>query len=223
MSSTANTVTVEIDAQVADIRVTAAEGAEATASVTPSNPKRKGDVEHAEQTTVELAGGVLRITTPRQDKASLRAKSVDIAVQLPAGSAVSVKTAMGGLTTSGRLGDVTVVGNLGDVTVAEAGRIDVRLDKGNVVVGRTDGGVSVASSYGDVRVDRLTGGDTRLDVSYGAITVGVAEGTRLGVLETSTGFGSTRNDIGVDGNAGERVANLFAKTGFGSIAIQRVK
>ena len=218
-----DTVILELDAQVANIRITAADGAQPSAQVTPSNPKRKGDVEHAEQTVVEFRDGRLYVTTPRQDKASLRAKSVDIAIQLPTGAGVNAKTVLGGLTANGRYGDVSITGNLGDIHVDAAAKIDVNTDKGNVTVGESSGGLDVTSSYGDVRIGRLTGGDTRVDVAYGTITIGVAEGTRVGVLETNTGFGTTRNDLGVDGNAGEKVAHVQAKTGFGGITIQRVK
>src|SRR5262245_33425713 len=100
-------VTVEIG--VGDIRIAASERTDTVVHVRPSDPSKKGDVLEAEQTRVEYTNGRLKIGAPkdwRRWKPWGGGESVDVRVDVPAGSTLSGRMDVGAARCTGRLGDV---------------------------------------------------------------------------------------------------------------------
>ncbi|MEV7444622.1 hypothetical protein AB0O22_26420, partial [Streptomyces sp. NPDC091204] len=92
--ATATPVSAVLDIPAGRIRLIAADRADTTVEVLPANAAKGRDVKAAQQTTVEYADGVLRIKTPDARNQILGASgSVEVTVQLPAGSRVEAKAA----------------------------------------------------------------------------------------------------------------------------------
>lgn len=93
------------------IQVIAADRADTTVEVRPANASKGRDVKAAEQTTVEFGDGVLRITGPAEKNQILGASgSVEVTVQLAAGSNIEAKAGGAEFRGVGRLGDVACEG-----------------------------------------------------------------------------------------------------------------
>ena len=93
----------------------------------------------AEQTTVDYADGVLRIEAPAKNQFLGPSGSVEVTVQLPAGSRVEAKTASAELRGVGRLGDVAFDGAYRQIKLDEAASVRLTAIDGDVEVGRLGG------------------------------------------------------------------------------------
>ncbi|MET9079507.1 hypothetical protein ABZX95_47215, partial [Streptomyces sp. NPDC004232] len=104
-------VSAVLDIPAGRVRFIAADRADTTVEVLPADPSKRRDVQAAEQTTVDCADGVLRIRTcePRNQLFG-PSGSLEVTVQLPAGSRIEARTAGAELRTAGRLGDVAFEG-----------------------------------------------------------------------------------------------------------------
>ena len=182
-------VTVELGA--GDLRVVAGDRADTVVEVRPSDPAKKADVTHAEQTRVEYAGGRLLIKAPKSWKRFTPlggGESVDVQVELPAGSHLRGETGMAALHSRGRLGDCRYKTGLGDIQLDEAAAVQLRTGMGDVAVERAGGDTEVATGSGSIRVVRVDGaavvknsngdiwigevtGDLRVNAANGRISV----------------------------------------------------
>src|SRR2546423_180199 len=96
-------VTVEIG--VGDIRIVASDRTDTIVEVRPSNSAKKSDVTAAEQTRVEYSGGRLMIKASkgwRQYTFRGGGESIDVQIDLPAGSHLRGVAAVGALPCTGR-------------------------------------------------------------------------------------------------------------------------
>src|SRR3954470_14100195 len=99
-----------LDIPAGRVRFIAADRADTAVEVLPADASKGRDVKAAEQTTVEYRDGVLRIEVPVKHQRLGASGSVEVTVQLPAGSRVEVKAAATEFRAVGRLGDVTFAG-----------------------------------------------------------------------------------------------------------------
>src|SRR5262245_48256277 len=98
-----------LDIPAGRIRFIAAERADTTVDVRPANATKRRDVQVAEQTTVEYDDGVLRIDAPATRNQYLGPSgSVEVTVQLPAGSGIEGKGAFAQFRGVGRFGDIAL-------------------------------------------------------------------------------------------------------------------
>jgi DUF4097 and DUF4098 domain-containing protein YvlB len=102
-------------------------------------------------------------------------ESVDVAVDVPSGSRLTVETSVGRVRTLGPLGATRIKSSTGDVKIERAERLEVRASSGEVAVGQVDGELEITSGNGPTRVDYV-GGAATLKASNGDIHVGVAGG-----------------------------------------------
>ncbi|KOG38242.1 hypothetical protein ADK37_10165, partial [Streptomyces resistomycificus] len=111
-----------MDIPAGHIRFIAADRADTTVEIRPADAAKNRDVKAAEQVSVEYVDGVLRIeATPAKNRIlGSSSGSIEVTVQLPAGSRVEAKTAAGEFRGVGRLGDLTFEGAQGSVKVDEA-------------------------------------------------------------------------------------------------------
>jgi DUF4097 and DUF4098 domain-containing protein YvlB len=220
-------ISVVIDLNVGDVRVTASDRADTIVQVRPSDTGHEPDVRAAEQTRVEHTPGRLLIKAPKQRSLSLfgKAGSVDLTIELPAGSDLRAESSIMTLRAAGRLGECRVKTSAGGVELADAGPVDLSCGAGAVTVDRVAGHAEVSTGSGRVRFSEIDGtaviknangdiwvgeitGDLRMNTANGDLTVGRAD---AGVT-ASTANGAVRA-------ADIRRGTTSLKTGFGEIEI----
>ncbi|RFU43385.1 hypothetical protein DZF91_01470 [Actinomadura logoneensis] len=196
------------------VRIIAADGPETTVTVLPANDSKGRDVKAAEQTTVGFADGVLRIETPAKNQNFGSTGSVEVTVQLPAGSRIEAKTEAAELSATGRLGDVSFEGAYRVVKLEDVAELRLKAVDGDVEVGRLGGSAEISTSRGDIRIAEAVAGKVVLETGSGDISVGVAAGVPAS-LDAGTSNGRVTNALKNDGTA---VVEIHATTPNGDIA-----
>jgi hypothetical protein len=192
-------ITAALDIPAGRIQFIAADRADTTVEVLPADPSRTRDVRTAEQTAVSYADGMLRIHTPeRANQLFGPSGSVEVTVQLPAGSRVEVTSAGCEIRGVGRLGDVAVDGAYRQTKIDEAVSVRLTAVDGDVEVGRLGGPAEISTARGDIRITEAVHGTVVLRTRSGDITVGAAAGTSA-ALEAETGQGRVDNALRNDG------------------------
>ena len=189
-------ISVTLELSVGDVRLVASDRADTIVDVQPSNPSKKSDVAAAAQTRVEYVSGSLLVKAPkgwRQWTPWGGGESIDVRIQLPAGSRVRAAAGVGALRSTGRIGECRYRTGMGDIQLEDAGPLeltsglgDVNVDAvagkaeirtaGSVRVGRIDGPAVVKNSNGDTWVGEVRG-DARVNAANGAISIDRARET----------------------------------------------
>ncbi|MER7950908.1 DUF4097 family beta strand repeat-containing protein [Streptomyces sp. NPDC096079] len=197
------------------IRIVAADRADTTVDIRPADASKSRDVKTAERTEVAYADGVLRIEVPKTKNGVLGdTGSIEVTVQLPAGSRVEASAAAAELTTAGRLGDVTFEGAYRRITIDEAASLRLTATDGDVEVGRLTGSAEITTARGDIRVAEAVRGTLTLTTQKGDIVVAAATGVSA-TLDAGTAYGRVVNSLKNDGTPGLAV---HATTAYGDIA-----
>ncbi|MEU0831759.1 DUF4097 family beta strand repeat-containing protein [Streptomyces sp. NPDC005969] len=146
--------------------------------------------------TVDRVEGLAEITT---SSGSLRVGVVD-------GSAV-LKNSHGSTTVGAAIGELRVSGANGDIDIQ-----------------RAEGSVTATTAHGTLRVGDVARGTVQLETSYGAIDVGVREGTAAW-LDVSSGNGQVRNALAASESPdkAEETVEVKARTRYGNIDIRRAR
>ncbi|MGP3942385.1 MULTISPECIES: DUF4097 family beta strand repeat-containing protein [Streptomyces] len=146
--------------------------------------------------TVDRVEGPAEITT---SSGSLRVGAID-------GAAV-LKNSHGTTTVGDALGDLRVSGANGDIFIEHA-----------------EGSVTATTAHGAVRLDEVARGTVQLETSYGAIDVGIREGTAAW-LDVSSSAGQVINALTASESpdTSEDTAEVRARTRFGNINIRRAR
>jgi hypothetical protein len=223
--STPEPIQAVIEFTAGDARITATERDETVAEVRPSDPGEEADVRAAEQTRIEFAAGRLLVKGPKQRTIFGRTGSVDVTVELPAGSRLQGDAGAGAFRSQGQLGDCRVSSGAGDTELGECEALDVTTGAGAVTVGQVNGTADVTTASGRIRIGTVRN-RAAVKSSNGEIWIGEASGdlrvrTANGRVEVdrarSTVDASTANgDLRIGGLA-EGQATL--KTSMGSIEI----
>ncbi|MFG2330517.1 DUF4097 family beta strand repeat-containing protein [Streptomyces sp. NPDC048604] len=207
-------VSVVLDIPAGHFRFIAADRADTTVEVRPENAGKSKDVKAAEQTAVSYDGGVLRIEMPEaKNRVFGHSGSVEITVQLPAGSRVDAKAAAAEFRGVGRLGDVAFDGGHRSVKLDEAASARLTSHDGDITVGRLNGPAEISVQRGNVHITEAHSGDVTLSAQQGDITVGAARGVSA-ALDAGTSYGRVRNALKNDGDAG---LTIRATTSYGDI------
>lgn len=238
-------ISATIDLYAGDVEIVASDRTDTVVEVRPSNEADDSDVQAAQQTRVEYADGRLTVRGPKAlaHKFSRRTRSVDVLIELPAGSQVHGDLSVGDVRGTGVLGQcrfTTGVGHvrldrvgpvrvetLGHVTVDTiAGDADVTTGSGRVQIGEIAGGAVVKNSNGHIDIGSVTG-ELRVRTASGDISVARADAgvdattsngdIRIGrvVRETVT-LRTAAGDLQV-GVADGTAARLDLKTGHGRV------
>ncbi|MFD4315209.1 DUF4097 family beta strand repeat-containing protein [Streptomyces sp. NPDC058548] len=212
-ATTAAIITV-LDIPAGRIQLIAADRDDATVDIRPVNAAKSADVKAAGQVSVEFADGILRITSaPAKNKILGDSGSVEVTVQLPAGSRVEAKAAAAELRGVGRLGDVVFEGAQGPVKLDEAASAHLTLLAGDITVGRLGGSAEISTQKGDLRIAEAMGGTVVLRTEAGDITVGAARGVSA-ALDAGTSYGRVNNALA---HTGTTALTLHATTSYGDI------
>ncbi|MFC3899065.1 hypothetical protein ACFOWZ_47020 [Lentzea rhizosphaerae] len=187
-------ITTVLDIPAGRIQFIAADRDDTTVEVRPSDAGKSRDVKAAEKTSVEFADGVLRINGDPGGKVLGPSGSVEITVQLPAGSRVEAKAAAAEFRGVGRLGDIAFEAAQSDIKLDEAGTVKLSTQAGDVTIGRLNGSAEITTQKGD-------------------ITVGVPAGLSAS-MDAGTSYGRIHNSLN---NNGTTDVTIHATTAYGDI------
>ncbi|GAA2084086.1 DUF4097 family beta strand repeat-containing protein [Streptomyces albiaxialis] len=188
-------VTAVLDIPAGRVQLIAADRADTAVEVLPLNPAKSRDAKAAEQVTVEYGDGVLRVAAPEAKSRVLGSSgSVEVTVQLPAGSRVEARTAAAELRGVGRLGDVDFEGAQGPVKIDEAAHVRLAVHDGSVEIGRLNGPAEITADRGDLTVTEAVRGTVTLRTHQGSISVGAARGVSAS-LDAGTSYGRVSNAL----------------------------
>ena len=222
--NTPEPISATIDLAAADVRVIAGDRQDTVVEVRPSNSSHEPDVKVAEQTKVGYTAAGLQIKGPKQRSMGLRRiGSVDVTVELPAGSQIEADSGIGALRFTGELGKCRVKMGAGDVELEQVGPLDLQTGAGAITVQHVAGRAEITNGSGRLRVSQIDGsaviknsngetwvgditGDLRVNAGNGAIFVGHAGAD----VSASSANGEVRVDDLTRGSAS-------LKTGFGQI------
>ena len=189
-------ITATIDVVVGAVRISAGDPGAAVVDVRPSDASNQEDVKAAEQTRAECANDQLLVRAPKVRSWLPRSRggSVDVTIQLPAGSDVRGTGQLTDFDCDGPLGDCRIKTGIGQIRVARADALSLKSGIGDISVDRVTGHAEVTTGSGDVRMRELdasgaiknsngdtwvgvAGGDVRIKAANGSIAVDLAQGT----------------------------------------------
>jgi len=203
-----------LDIPAGRVRFIAADRADTTVEILPADASNGRDVKAAEQTKVEYGDGVLRIEAAASNRILGSSGSIEVTVQLPAGSGVVAKAVSGEFRTVGRLGDIAVESSQASIKLDEAASARLTTLAGDVSVGRLGGAAEIRTGKGDIRIAEAVRGTVLLRTEVGAISVDAAAGVSAS-LDAGTSYGRIRNALKNTDGAAE--LNLQATTAYGDI------
>ncbi len=207
---TPSPIDLAIHLPVGAIEVVAGDRADTIVSVSPTNPAKAVDRRGAEETAVAFDGQRVTVTGPRPRFSWIGpTESVDVKVELPTGSRLTVEISVGGVRTVGRLGATRIKSSMGPVDVDTTGDLWTRAGHGNATVGTAQGAVEITADHGQVRIGTVAG-DAILKASHGSILVGESGGD----LDAKLSYG--------DLEIATALASVTAKTAYGSIQLREV-
>ncbi|WP_155372517.1 DUF4097 family beta strand repeat-containing protein [Catellatospora vulcania] len=209
-------ITAVLDIPAGRIQVIAADRADTTVEIRPANPGKSRDVKAAEQTEVAFDDGVLRIKAPAQTKQILGPSgSIEVTIQLPAGSRVAAKAEAAEFRGVGRLGDVACEGAHGTIKIDEAAGVRLSAHAGDVTVGRLTGPAEITVQQGAIHIAEAVSGNVVLSTRMGDVTVGAARGVSAS-MNAGTRYGRIHNALSNTEGAGAGL-NIHATTDHGDI------
>ncbi|MFE0508667.1 DUF4097 family beta strand repeat-containing protein [Streptomyces sp. NPDC058964] len=209
-------VSAVVDIPAGHIRFIAADRADTTVEILPADASKSRDVTAAEGIEVAYSDGVLRIEAAEAKNRILgHSGSIEVTVQLPAGSRVEAKAARAELRGVGRLGDVAFEGAQASVELDETAGARLTLLAGDVSVRRLGGSAEISTQKGELHVTEAVRGTVTLRTEHGGISVGAARGVSAS-LDAGTGYGRIHNALkNTDGAAAG--LNVHATTAYGDI------
>jgi DUF4097 and DUF4098 domain-containing protein YvlB len=220
-------ISVAIDLVVGDARIIASDRDDTVVEIRPSDGSHEPDTRAAEQTRVEYTAGTLLVKAPKQRGLGLfgRPGSIDVTIELPAGSALHGDASVAAFRGVGRLGECRVKISTGDIELDHTGPLDLSTGAGAIAVASAAGHAEISTGSGRVRLREIDGtaviknsngdswigeiaGDLRVNATNGDISVDRADAG----ITASTAHGYVR--------IGEvRRGSAALKTGFGEIEI----
>ncbi|MGW0766251.1 DUF4097 family beta strand repeat-containing protein [Streptomyces sp. NPDC002676] len=199
--STTTPVTTVLDIPAGRVQFIGADRADTTVEVLPFNAAKSRDVKAAEQIEVTYSDGVLRIVAPEaKNQLFGPSGSVEVTVQLPAGSRIEGKAASAEFRGVGRLGDVVFDGAYRQIKIDEAASVRLTAIDGDVEVGRLGGPAEISTARGDIRISEAVRGTVVLRTQSGDISVVAAAGVSA-ALDAGTSYGRISNALKNDGTA----------------------
>ncbi|MBN3932347.1 DUF4097 family beta strand repeat protein [Streptomyces verrucosisporus] len=154
----------------------------------------------------------------------LTASHGSVTVDRVEGSA-EITTSSGSLRVGAVRGPAVLKNSHGTTTVGTAAdELRVHGANGDIDVARAEGPVVATTAHGTLRIAEVARGTVQLETSYGAIEVGVREGTAAW-LDVSSGRGQVRNTLAASEapEKTEDTVEVRARTRYGNIDIRRAR
>ncbi|GAA0261988.1 DUF4097 family beta strand repeat-containing protein [Saccharothrix mutabilis subsp. mutabilis] len=187
-------ITALLDIPAGTVRFIAADRADTLVEVSPADAAKSRDVKVAQRTTVEFADGVLKIEATAANQFLGASGSIDVTVQLPAGSRVEAKAAGAEVRGVGRFGEVAFEGAHGSVKLDEASGVRLTTQAGDVTIGRLTGSAEIKTGKGDITITEAVRGTLVLRTSAGNVSVDAAPGVSAS-LDAGTSHGRVHNSL----------------------------
>jgi hypothetical protein len=197
-----------IEVPLGGVRISAGDRATTAVDVLPSDATNDDDRRAAELTRVEYANGhlVVKAPKPRVRLGRSSGGSVEVAVELPAGSRVQAFGQAADFDCDGALGDCRIVTGLGHIRLDSTAALNAQSGSGDIGVDRVTGSAEVKTGSGAVRIREL-GGSAVIRNSNGDTWIGAAGGNLR--LKAANG------DVAVD----VARASVVAKTANGDVRV----
>jgi DUF4097 and DUF4098 domain-containing protein YvlB len=186
-------ISATIELVIGDVRISAGDRGKTIVEVRPSDASNEEDLQAAELTSIEYANEHVLVKAPKRHSWLSRSGggSIDVMIELPAGSNVHGGAGSADFRCDGRLGDCRIKTGLGHIRVDQADTLTLKSGIGDITVDHATGNAEVTTASGDVRLRALdgsavvknsngdtwvgvTGGDLRLNAANGRIAVDVA-------------------------------------------------
>ena len=207
---TPDPISATITLAVATVRVTAGDRPHTVVDVQPSDPSRPKDVRAAELIRVACTDGGLLIDAPKlRSWHGASDGSVEVAIELPAGSHLHAAVGVGDIETCGRLGDCRVRTGVGQITVDRVDTLSAACGVGDIAVARATGRAEVTAGSGDLRLAALDGA---------ALLKNANGDTWVGVAHADLRLQASNGDIAVD----QAHAGVEAKSANGDVRLRDV-
>lgn len=205
-------ISVTIELAAGYVRLAAGDRADTTVEVRPTDESDESDVKAAKQVRVEFANGQLLVNGPRirAFDFSNKSRSVDVAIELPAGSDVHGDVQVGDFRSTGELGECRLKTGTGDVRLDRTGPLRLYTATGHVTADRVAGDADITTASGRVDVGEIDGS---------AVVKNSNGNTELGTVTGDVRIRSANGDIAIDRALG---GNIDAKTSNGSIRLGEV-
>jgi DUF4097 and DUF4098 domain-containing protein YvlB len=181
--ATPEPIYVTIELSMGDARIIASDRTDTVIEVRPRDDSKPSDIRAAEQTQVEYSSGRLLVKS-RQRNFIGRGGSVDLTVELPAGSHVQGDSGMGEFGCDGQLGECRFKTGMGNIRLDHTGGLHLKTGMGDIAVDRATGDADVTTGSGEVRIGQIEGpaviknsnGDTAVGEVTGDLRVKSANG-----------------------------------------------
>jgi hypothetical protein len=198
-------ITATVELAMGDVRIIAGDRDATLVEVQPSDASNEEDVKVAELTRVEYASEQLLVKAPKlRSWLSKRGGSIDVTIELPAGSHVHGTMGLGDFHCDGELGDCRIKTGLGRIRLDRADKLNLRSATGDITVERATGRAEVTAGSGDVRLGELgaaaviknSNGDTWVGVAGGDLRLNTANGSiAVDLAQASVGAKSAHGDV----------------------------
>jgi hypothetical protein len=179
-------ISATIDLAVGAVRISAGDRVTTVVDVRPSDPANAEDLKAAELTRVQHTSEHLLVKAPKLRSWLSRSGggSIDVTIELPAGSEVHGTGGAADFDCDGRLGDCRIKTGLGHIRLDRVDTLSLKSGIGDVSVDHATGDAEVTAASGDVRLRELgtgaviknSNGDTWVGVAHGDLRVNAANG-----------------------------------------------
>jgi len=199
-------ISATIGLSVGDLRIVAGHGGSTIVDIRPTDASNAEDVKAAEQTRVEYSSGALLVKSPKLRSWSLRGggPSVDVTIELPAGSSVNGSLSSVDCHCEGPLGDCRIKTGLGGIWVEQAMTVNLKTGLGDITVERATGDAELTTGSGEVRARLLdrgaviknSNGDTWVGAVSGELRINAANGSiAVDLAEANVAAKSANGDV----------------------------
>jgi DUF4097 and DUF4098 domain-containing protein YvlB len=181
-------IAVTVDLFMGHVEVIASDRSDTVVEVRPTDAAKKDDVRAAQETEVDFAAGTLTVKGPTGWRMyappnAWRNPSIDVTVEVPAGSRLRGTSHVCRFLITGELGQCELKSSVGDMQVETAGPLDLQT-VGNITVDRAVSRANITSGSGIVRIREVEGtavvkhsnGDTTIGEVTGDLRVNAANG-----------------------------------------------
>lgn len=203
---TPDPISATIDVVAGDVRIRAGDRSTTVVEVEPSDSSNDEDRKAAQLTRVEYAHSQLLVKTPKLRSWLPRSTggSVDLTIELPAGSDIRGDSALADFDCDGPLGECRLKTSLGHIRVDRAETVHLRTGIGDIAVDRVTGHAEVTAHSGDVRLRELdatavvknSSGDTWIGTAGGELRVSASNGSiAVDLAHAGVGAKSANGDV----------------------------
>ncbi|WBB68414.1 DUF4097 family beta strand repeat-containing protein [Micromonospora sp. WMMD812] len=179
-------ISASVELVAGDVRINAGPRSDTVVHVRPADESEDRDVRAAAETRVDYAAGRLVVRGPKHGFGIFGGKSgtVEVTIDLPAGSGVEGKLGVGAIRCTGTLADCRLKTGFGDLQVEDTGRLDLDTGFGAAIAENVAGDADITTGSGRLSVRTVAGravlkngnGDIWIDETAGDLRVHSANG-----------------------------------------------